>query len=82
MSWKEVDKRMTHEQLAQLAYDNVLRTLQENEANHPDNEWEKLSYKELREHAINHLVDDIAGDKSEPHPEHALARLTMMLAKR
>lgn len=72
---------MTYEKLAQLAYDTVLKTMKDNEATHPGNEWEKLSYKELREHAVNHLLDDIACDKSEFHAEHALTRITMMLAK-
>jgi len=72
----------SHVKIAQLAYDAVMHTLQENEINHPGNGWEKLSYEEHRCHAINHLVDDIAGDKSELHPENALTRITMMLAKK
>jgi len=72
---------MIHEQLAKLAYDTVLKVMTDNEAIHPGNEWAKLNYIKHREHAINHLLDDIAGDKSEPHAEHALVRIAMMLAK-
>lgn len=72
---------MTHEQLAKLAYDTVLKIMSDNETIHPGNVWEKLTYKEHREHAINHLLEDIAGDESEPHIEHALTRIAMMLAK-
>lgn len=72
---------MTHEELAKLAYDTAIKVLSDNENSHPDNEWEQLTYKEHREHAINHLLDDIAGDKSEPHAEYAFVRTLMMLAK-
>jgi hypothetical protein len=71
-----------YEKLGEIARQAVIQTLLDGEKTHGADEWEKLSYKEHREHAINHLLDDIAGDKSELHPENALTRLTMMLAKK
>lgn len=67
--------------LAQIAYDTVLRTMQEGEKDHGKDEWKKLPVAAHLDHADTHIqfqkIDYALRDK-EDHIAHALTRCAMI----
>jgi hypothetical protein len=64
--------------LAQIAYDTVLRTMQEGEKTHPSDEWQEVSISGHTAHVADHLVKWSKGFTDEPHLEHLITRCAMI----
>ncbi len=68
-------------ELAQIAFDEVIQTMLEGEATHPDKPidgWKSVSVEEHLRHIKDHIDKLIAGDKTEDHAGHTSARLAMI----
>lgn len=71
---------MNYNEIAELAHDATLHTLMVNGEKHGD-AWKTTSDGKNVSHAIEHLRKHLAGDATEPHLDHALTRIALIMAK-
>ena len=64
--------------LAKIAYDTVLRTMQEGEKEHGADEWERTNIPTHGMHLIEHIYNHSQQDASEDHIAHAMTRCAMI----
>jgi len=74
-----------YHEVAQVAYDTVLKTMQEGELTHPGNGWKDVSLLEHAQHASNHAVDaqyeiqhNIQYPTGEDHTGNCMTRCAMI----
>lgn len=71
---------MTHQEIGSLAKHAVMLTLAINDKKHGE-KWRTNSDAEDIRHIVAHLGMYNVGDTSEPHIEHALTRISFILAR-
>ena len=67
-----------YEALAQIAYNEVLKTMQEGEQDHGEEGWKGQDVYQHACHAWQHINDFYVDDKAEDHIAHTMTRCAMI----
>ena len=70
-------EQKTTDEVASYAYNAVWDTMEP--TRHTPDSWTREGLEHHLIHAVEHIADYQAGDRSEPHLEHALCRLAMAI---
>jgi hypothetical protein len=81
-AWKKSQDNPLYREIAQIAYDEVIKTMLEGEKTYPNNEGYAKSVSDHLEHALGHAEKAYVGDKKENHFGHAITRMAIAIHKK